>query len=115
MQRPSVVNELANGLALNAIALIFGGALALSVGLTDSGPGMGTNRVVGIAFLLLGIFIGIVTIEFRALKPWAYRIVKILFSRWLGMKGAAGLDRRLDDPEVLRAFGFKSETGQDPK
>lgn len=115
MKRPAVVDQVTFPLAFSAIGFIGAGASALFVSATTSTTKAGLILICGIAALFFGLLIGVVTIQFRKLRPWTYPIVRILCHRWLGLKGAAGLDRKLAEPEVMDAFGLKSSAGSKPE
>lgn len=115
MKRPAAVNDIVLFLGFNSTLFIFGGALFLLLGVTTTHPGIDFFLAGGAFTLCLGLFIGLLAFKFRALKPWALRAVRILLSKWLGMKGAGGVRKKLDDPELLLAFGLKPDTVKDPK
>ena len=106
MQRPAAVNEVVFPLGLNAVVATCMGATAtlysLFIAFTNP-PGPSIMFIGGLFSLFCGIIMGVITIEFRRLRPWTYSIAKFLLKN---MKGGGNLHKKLDDPEVLQAFGL---------
>lgn len=107
MTRPHEIKEIAEKLNLNASAFLIFGFVFLMIGLFGSPLFLGGVCIAG-PFLVMGMPLIIVSREFSKLRPWTYPVVKALLGPF-GLRGTQGRKKKLDSPDVLRAFGIVKE------
>ncbi len=105
MKRPDGVTEISTALAINAIAMTFGGLLFLFWYITSPSNAKGGFLVASSCLLVMGVPLGLLTIGFYTLQRWSYPIVKQMIAGPFRLKGMGGLTEKIKSPEVRRVFG----------